>query len=195
MPARWPIPSPGLKFDGDVSPFAKFFGRQPLVSRLTISNPAPARRRAAAVLQEPRRNRSRPAAERLAPAHGFGPGGPPPRLTSARIRERGRPSAGRFFRGGGFQPRELPTIRVPPLEQDRARPYALADDKVRLYYKEVGQGTPVFIRASNSAATTAAGRRSCANSASATAAIAYAARGYTPSDGAAPIRTSIPTNT
>jgi len=24
----------GLKFDGDVSPFAKFFGRQPLVSRL-----------------------------------------------------------------------------------------------------------------------------------------------------------------
>ena len=34
----------------------------------------------------------------------------------------------------------------------------------------------------SSAATTAAGSRSCANSASATAAIAYAARGYTPSD-------------
>ena len=34
MPAMWPIRSPSLKLDGDVGPFAKLFGRQPLVSRL-----------------------------------------------------------------------------------------------------------------------------------------------------------------
>ena len=71
-----------LKLNGGLGPFARLFRRPPLVSRvadLEYRTCAAATRRR----QDRRATAAGPAAECLAPAHGSGPGGPPPGLTFA----------------------------------------------------------------------------------------------------------------
>jgi 3-oxoadipate enol-lactonase len=80
-----------------------------------------------------------------------------------------------------LQPRALTAIFEPANEKEQQMPYAVASDKVRLYFEEAGHGTPIIFLHEFAADHTnwepqmryfARGHR-C---------IAYSARGYTPSD-------------
>src|ERR1700758_2764391 len=80
-----------------------------------------------------------------------------------------------------LQPRALTAIFAPAHEKERQMPYAVTSDNVRLYFEEVGSGTPILFVHEFAADHTnwepqmryfARGHR-C---------IAYSARGYAPSD-------------
>ena len=66
-----------LKLNGGVNPFARLFGREPLVSRACRSRIPHLRGGQPRRGQDHRAAADGPAADRLAPAHGSGLGGPP----------------------------------------------------------------------------------------------------------------------